>query len=917
MLAINVYHIVLEYDHGDPRTVYHVKGSAIQELYEEYNVDNLDDLDAAKFNVETAHLNNVWSSWGWHHCWPQSSGEKCGTGFQKRLRNNADGTQDIGKRPCTFANDIGEPIQCTGRPGGSNPAPGQAGSGEVGGHGWMDWGEWTPCSMSCGTSGLKKRTRRCGTCSNPDENGLCSEPTEALHSFTDAHARFCPIDGQSESANCILGKCLPRSNGRRSTDPEKYLVLRGWQTFQSRAPTNSIADWEGGCVDYTIDSVGVKVQIYGHKQAFVECMKNCANAGADCLSVTYFPRLKRPYWQTFWKGEDEFNCYLHKRRCHEDNEYRDAAYLVQNKQPLSAAHANKAGYQDSAPSYYAYKDLCSNTMICDKQGPKQDPYYATICDSSGDNAFPNQPECRCPFSRDRHSEVRAWGNPYGWHYYNEETKRIEMRKTNSEVIQRPAWYSQRKKIDVDALKTAELLPCHDPCIHNKCSKLSKCVFNPESPIGYNCECTWPSTIDSNYAGHPSLAGLEGVNGCKPMDFRNSQMKDNSILFGGGWNSLKKPGQKYPVKPSPQYYDLTATDDPWTFRVSEAMKIPPGSPTSQKGRFYNCIVNLDEKKQMYIGGKWGQFFDVMDDKTMVYQWNETVHDGKWVGLDGQDIGAQQCQGEKDESGSQHGCIRDGGWPDLPHTPISACQGQCRDGTVGYGPTNVHWINEYCNVKSDFWNPQSGQWESKEFMLCDHKLEQNSNGETIQGKSGKWIAVANPDQAEQEAAYEKAVLDTLPFYGSEALESLDAEDHLDKSFTQMINGKRHLRYWRWKSGKQLPTDKFSIFHGIISTFQSPGQNKMRIHKDIRTYHAYGQPLCGLVGDKVMTGSGRIAGILSLPKDEAQVKKEKVWKIEEGSDFPEPRKKSNGRHCLSNDDFDAGKSLKSFPDLYKTSL
>ena len=50
--------------------------------------------------------------------------------------------------------------------------------------------------------------------------------------------------------------------------------------------------------------------------------------------------------------------------------------------------------------------------------------------------------------------------------------------------------------------------------------------------------------------------------------------------------------------------------------------------------------------------------------------------------------------------------------------------------------------------------------------------------------------------------------------------------------------------------------------------------------------------------------IAGFLSLPKDEEQVKKEKVWKIEEGSDFPEPRKKSNGRHCLSNDDFDAGK-------------
>ena len=47
-----------EFDHGDPRTVYHVKGSAIDELYEEYGVDNLDDLDEAKFNVETEHIYN-------------------------------------------------------------------------------------------------------------------------------------------------------------------------------------------------------------------------------------------------------------------------------------------------------------------------------------------------------------------------------------------------------------------------------------------------------------------------------------------------------------------------------------------------------------------------------------------------------------------------------------------------------------------------------------------------------------------------------------------------------------------------------------------------------------------------------------------------------------------------------------------
>ena len=77
-------------------------------------------------------------------------------------------------------------------------------------------------------------------------------------------------------------------------------------------------------------------------------------------------------------------------------------------------------------------------------------------------------------------------------------------------------------------------PCHDPCVHNKCSKSSKCVFNPDSPVGYNCECTWPSAIDPDYDGHSSLAGFEGYNGCKAVDFRNSQVEDkvnsNTVQF---------------------------------------------------------------------------------------------------------------------------------------------------------------------------------------------------------------------------------------------------------------------------------------------------------------------------------------------------------------------------------------------------
>ena len=51
MFMDEVYCARSEFDHGDPRSVYHVKGSAIAELYDQYGVSNLDDLDAVKFNL--------------------------------------------------------------------------------------------------------------------------------------------------------------------------------------------------------------------------------------------------------------------------------------------------------------------------------------------------------------------------------------------------------------------------------------------------------------------------------------------------------------------------------------------------------------------------------------------------------------------------------------------------------------------------------------------------------------------------------------------------------------------------------------------------------------------------------------------------------------------------------------------------
>ena len=400
-------------------------------------------------------------------------------------------------------------------------------------------------------------------------------------------------------------------------------------------------------------------------------------------------------------------------------------------------------------------------MICDRWGSSKTPFYAAICDSTGENAFPSQPSCTCPWSADNKSGVRAWGNAVGWNYYDSDKKRILNRKQNKDgVVQRAVFYTEKKYYNgvpdfLNAIPDGKL-PCHDPCAHNECSNVAKCVFNPLSPIGYDCVCSWPSKVSPSFNEYAGFAGLSGKNGCIAEDFRNADtVEDNPIMFGGGWNTLKDPGQTKPVKPHPAYYELKATSDPWTFNVNEVTRIPPTSPNSPKGRFYNCIVNLAPNRMMIVAGKSGQFFDTFDDKTLVYQWNQTngLSDGKWIGLDGEDIGSLPCQGDKDDTGAQHGCTRPNEWPDLPHSPVSECQGQCRNGAVGSGPTSVHWIHQYCNINAEFYNAQTEEWEEKSFQLCDKKIVQSNGGEEIVGLEGKWIAVDNTELAEQKRAYNK--------------------------------------------------------------------------------------------------------------------------------------------------------------------
>ena len=68
---------------------------------------------------------------------------------------------------------------------------------------------------------------------------------------------------------------------------------------------------------------------------FAECMRICqVEEKEKCLSVTFFPSLKGgvkqgPFQTNFVgigaDGSENFNCFLHSKRCHEDSQFRDSA----------------------------------------------------------------------------------------------------------------------------------------------------------------------------------------------------------------------------------------------------------------------------------------------------------------------------------------------------------------------------------------------------------------------------------------------------------------------------------------------------------------------------------------------------------------------------------------------------------------
>ena len=155
------------------------------------------------------------------------------------------------------------------------------------GHGWMSWGEWSTCSRTCGKSGTRQRFRACGTCENPDKNGLCDESKISStnpYIFMKMNREHCPDKGEIETETCKLGFCLPNSSGkwRNFGNKRPFPVKAFWSPAPLDTWTHKAGkDWEGGCVDYNsaykkvnLDSVSYG-NFHSQRATFAECLRVC------------------------------------------------------------------------------------------------------------------------------------------------------------------------------------------------------------------------------------------------------------------------------------------------------------------------------------------------------------------------------------------------------------------------------------------------------------------------------------------------------------------------------------------------------------------------------------------------------------------------------------------------------------------
>ena len=259
---------------GDPRSSFHVKGSHLDDLFAKYSVNTKVELDTA-LTADADFVFGHWSSWGYHNC-KRPDGRTCGEGTETRKRTLMGGAQEKETRDCDFRNDDGDLLEC------EEIIEEES---EVIGHGWMSWGDWTPCSKSCNSNGKRQRSRQCATCNNPNANGLCSESKLAGKTAADFvptggdFADHCPKADQIETESCTQGKCLPFTNG--NFNGKNFKNKRGWALNPNRTVKNNDQNWNGRCADLSSAYKTVTLPMSNNNNAFGECMRVCQEEEKD------------------------------------------------------------------------------------------------------------------------------------------------------------------------------------------------------------------------------------------------------------------------------------------------------------------------------------------------------------------------------------------------------------------------------------------------------------------------------------------------------------------------------------------------------------------------------------------------------------------------------------------------------------
>ena len=433
-----------EIDQSDPRQTYHVKGSFVEGLFARFGITTVTELDVV-LETENEFVYGHWSSWS--ECRAQEWGEPlCGIGKQVRGRKmNSDKKEDgWERRPCQFANIDGSPIACVAEEKQIPTLP----------HGWMSWGEWSPCTKTCvnrfkpdhvdSIVGQQMRVRSCGTCDNPDSSNYCGNPTRSIR-ISDDTVSYCNKETDKLTRECADHDCLPHSNHQwydPETDRRHYYRVEGWRSHPSNNHKSEVQNI-GGCTNFEADSfMQLSLNTTDEKlndnyslknqAAFGECMRICSTVYKErCLSVTYFPSY--PPWKQFFGTP---NCFLHEIRCHEQDTFRSKETVLQVRLKSGGQNTHK----DRSISWYSYKDSCNVRRICSRL----QNYFQATCNSSGENAFPSQPKCSCTAGQDSHSGYRLFGNALGIRFYDTETGRYRLRTTNTKLTQKASWYSEKR-----------------------------------------------------------------------------------------------------------------------------------------------------------------------------------------------------------------------------------------------------------------------------------------------------------------------------------------------------------------------------------------------------------------------------------------------------------------------------------------